>query len=63
MEKLDACYMALGQAAEAGDERLSGLVDSYFAATEEASAVVAGGVEEKRRRLEEALGDERHGSR
>lgn len=64
MEKLDACYIALSKASEASgasDGCLNGLVDAYFAATAQPCDVVAGGGEEKRRRLEEALGYERLG--
>ncbi|CAJ1416861.1 unnamed protein product, partial [Effrenium voratum] len=73
VEKLDACFLALTRSAEArerqkvaepdatesaADVTMNGLIDAYFSATEEPSAVVSGGTEERRRRLSAALGAE-----
>ncbi|CAJ1353721.1 unnamed protein product [Effrenium voratum] len=75
VEKLDACFLALTRSAEArerqkvaepdatesaADVTMNGLIDAYFSATEEPSAVVSGGTEERRRRLSAALGAEYH---
>mmetsp|Transcript_12412 Transcript_12412/g.29225 ORF Transcript_12412/g.29225 Transcript_12412/m.29225 type:complete len:1197 (+) Transcript_12412:48-3638(+) len=66
IDKVDAVYMALTRAAEASraggsdatgsHELLAELIDSYFAATKDPSAVVAGGEEARARRLQAALG-------
>ncbi|CAE7857011.1 unnamed protein product, partial [Symbiodinium necroappetens] len=71
IEKLDASYIALTRAAEASDRQrvadpdaelpaahttLHTLIDAYFAALEDPTLVMAGGVEERRRLLAYALG-------
>lgn len=44
-------------------QALSGLIDSYFAATRDPSSVVAGDWQEKQRRLQKALGQDFRGQR
>mmetsp|Transcript_46468 Transcript_46468/g.108233 ORF Transcript_46468/g.108233 Transcript_46468/m.108233 type:complete len:942 (-) Transcript_46468:115-2940(-) len=66
VDKVDAVYMALIRAAEASRsgssedaaaaDVLNELIDAYFAATKDPSAVVAGGDEHRTRRLQAALG-------
>lgn len=73
VEKLDAAFIALSRAAEAVDEdrkhntddpcnlvdsTLTGLIDAYFAATDDPSHVVAGDGDIRRRLLSSALGEE-----
>ena len=77
VEKLDASFIALTRAAEASERQkvadpsadvpaahttLHDLIDAYFAAVEDPSAVVAGSGEERRRLLSSALGAEYHTS-
>jgi len=77
VEKLDAAFIALSRAAEAVDEdakhnpddacnsvdsTLTGLIDAYFAATDDPSHVVAGDGDIRRRLLSSALGEEYHNS-
>jgi len=72
VEKLDASFIALSRAAEAAqsagsdaaiaaskaNDALTTLIDAYFSATEDPSAVVAGDGEVRRRLLSSALGQE-----
>eukprot|EP00930_Biecheleria_cincta_P041557 TRINITY_DN28509_c0_g1_i1.p1 TRINITY_DN28509_c0_g1~~TRINITY_DN28509_c0_g1_i1.p1 ORF type:complete len:1435 (+),score=246.83 TRINITY_DN28509_c0_g1_i1:25-4305(+) len=69
VEKLDAAFIALSRAAEAiggetkddagsVDSTLTGLIDAYFAATDDPSHVVAGDGDIRRRLLSSALGEE-----